>query len=1269
MVKAGENGGSKRKRISGAARPNGNNAGVTELALNARPQAGSLRYNDGVAVMSGLAPRSDWTAMPGSEHFVQFYESSDFLLNSLSDFITTGLSNGDCCLVVATKTHRDTLEEQLGSSGLDLQSARVGGQYLSLDAAETLSQFMIDGWPDKARFAEVVGGLVRELSATRKQVRVYGEMVSVLCAEGRYDAATALEALWNGLQRAHSFSLFCAYPINQFAGDGLASHLSDVCREHGTVIPAESYTTLIGENDRLRQIAFLQQKATLLEMEIAERKKAEAQLRRKEEELRDFVENATVAMHWVDAEGIILWANQAELEMLGCTREEYIGHHITEFHADATVIEDILQRLTSRETLHNYEARLRCKDGSVRHALISSNVLWEDGKFVHTRCFTRDVTERKQAQTRIAADLEAMTRLLDVGNHCAQPGEDYDKCLAELLEAAIAVTGANKGTLQLLDAATSTLTISAQRGFEEPFLKVFARVQGKESSACGVAMQSAERIIVEDVGQSEIFAGQPSLDVLLAAGVRAVQSTPLISSAGNLLGMISTHFSMPHRAFDRELRLMDLLARQAADYLERKQAEQALTEQARLLDLSHDAIVVRDFEGRILYWNRGAEMLYGWPREKSLGKVIHALLKTEFPKPLEQITEELYRDNHWNGEFLQTTRDGRRISVLVRKALDRDSQGNPKAVLETLTDITERKRTEALLATQKEAFEMAASGAPLTQVLEFLAREVEGHSQQGAMMAIHLLDDGAKRFEQLGAPSLPTSYAQAVNGMEVSSATGPCCAAIARGRRVVVADISASGEFPAFAAFVLPLGIRAGWSTPIFSSTGKVLGTFASYYRETREPTPQDNLLGDVVTRTASVIIERKQAEQKLQKLYLIEQTLRGEAERANRMKDEFLATVSHELRTPLNAIIGWSNLLHSGKLDEPGKARALDTIDRNAKAQAQLIEDILDVSRVITGKLRLDKEPVDMASIIAAAIDSVQVAAETKDIQIKVTVDTLAPSVSGDSNRLQQVVWNLLANAVKFTPAGGKIEVRLERKLSNIQIVIKDTGEGIASDFLPFIFDRFRQADGTLTRRHNGLGLGLAIVRHLVELHGGEVFCESPGEGLGSTFIVSLPLESARKLHKERKRRRKITSSLKPSKAQVNGSPRLDGVQVLLVDDDSDTLQILKAVLSRFGANVELAESVAQAWEILSQFKPDIVVSDLAMPDEDGYSLIQKIRAAETGNGQRMAALALTACVRIEDRTRALSAGFNMFVPKPVEPDELISAIGNLVDKRPAEV
>lgn len=659
-------------------------------ARNNKSVAELVPTND--EITAGVAaPRSDWSEMGTSDHFVQFYETDLFLLNSVGGFIGAGLRSGDACIVVATKAHREGLDARLRAYGVDPAVAGACGQYVSLEAAEVLSEFMVDGSPDPVRFAGVIGTIIAAAAEGRGRVRIFGEMVALLWADDNRNAAIRLEELWNDLRQTHPFALFCAYPMHGFGGEELVEPLGDVCATHSRVIPAESYTELADADERLRAILQLQQKARSLEREIAERKEAEVALRAMKDEL------------------------QLELE--------------------------------------------------------------------------------------------------------------------------------------------------------------------------------------------------------------------------------------------------------------------------------------------------------------------------------------------------------ERQSLLTR------------------------------------------------------------------------------------------------------------------------------------------------------------------------------------------------------------EQMARAEAESANRLKDEFLATISHELRTPLNAIMGWSHLLRNGRIDEATAARAVETIERNARAQAQLIEDTLDISRVITGKLRLNIGSVDVASVINAAIDSVQLAASSKNIQLSVTLDPSARHVSGDASRLQQVVWNLLSNAIKFTPSGGRVEVRVEHADPNVKISVSDTGQGISAEFLPFMFDRFRQADGTSTRRHGGLGLGLAIARHLVELHGGTIHAQSPGQGSGAVFTIRLPLAGAPESLKSR--REDSLGSLDDANPRVKPAPTLEGVKVLLVDDDRDNLQILSVMLVGQRANVHTAASAAEAIQVISWYKPDVLVSDLAMPEEDGYSLIGKVRLSEAGSGKQIPAIALTAYVRVEDRTRALTAGFNMFVPKPVEPNELMTAIASLCDVR----
>lgn len=407
-----------------------------------------------------------------------------------------------------------------------------------------------------------------------------------------------------------------------------------------------------------------------------------------------------------------------------------------------------------------------------------------------------------------------------------------------------------------------------------------------------------------------------------------------------------------------------------------------------------------------------------------------------------------------------------------------------------------------------------------------------------------------------------------------------------------------------------------------------------------------------VVERTAQL----ETANQLKDELLVREQEARASAEAANRAKDEFLSILSHELRTPLNAMLGWSQLLRSQKLNEATRSRGLEAIERNARGQANLIEDLLDISRIITGKLRLHVRPIELVPVIEAAIDTVRPAADAKNVRIQSVLDPLAGPVSGDSERLQQVVWNLLANAIKFTPKGGRVQVRLERVNSHVEIIVSDTGQGISADFLPYIFERFKQADSTHTRSHGGLGLGLAIVRHLVELHGGSVQAQSPGEGQGSTFVVQLPLTAVLNTNESERVHPTVSGEV-----SFDYAPTLSGLKILLVDDEADARDLLATVLQECEALVTTVASVAEAIAAIEQFQPDILVSDIGMPGEDGYSLISRIRAMETHNGGRIPAVALTAYARVEDRTRALAAGFQMHIAKPVNPTELVAVIANL--------
>ena len=403
---------------------------------------------------------------------------------------------------------------------------------------------------------------------------------------------------------------------------------------------------------------------------------------------------------------------------------------------------------------------------------------------------------------------------------------------------------------------------------------------------------------------------------------------------------------------------------------------------------------------------------------------------------------------------------------------------------------------------------------------------------------------------------------------------------------------------------------------------------------------------------------ERKRSQAECTRLLECAMAAQAEADRANGLKDEFLAVLSHELRTPLTSILGWSNLLAAGNLDDAAAKSALETIVRNARAQRQLIDDLLDISRIITGKLRLDVQPVELAPMIAAVVDGVRPAADARSIHLRMALDSHLGPISGDPDRLRQIIWNLLTNAIKFTPEGGRVEIGLERTDSHVDVTISDTGQGIAPEFLPHVFERFSQSDSSSTRRHGGLGLGLSIVRQLVELHGGTVTATSPGAGgVGTTFKVIFPLVNVR----PELRDALVTPPLSGSSPLTNPQSSLNDLQVLIVEDEPDARELVVAMMEGCGADVVAVGSAGEALEEMERQRFDVLISDIGMPVMDGYALIEKVRRLPLERGGGIPAVALTAYAGVEDRMRMLSAGYQSHLPKPVEPIELTTVVANL--------
>lgn len=419
---------------------------------------------------------------------------------------------------------------------------------------------------------------------------------------------------------------------------------------------------------------------------------------------------------------------------------------------------------------------------------------------------------------------------------------------------------------------------------------------------------------------------------------------------------------------------------------------------------------------------------------------------------------------------------------------------------------------------------------------------------------------------------------------------------------------------------------------------------------------PIRNDAGEIIgaSKIARDITEQKRRDEERETLLKSEQAARAAAERAGVLKDEFLATLSHELRTPLNAILGWAQVLTT-RPDELVLREGLEAIERNARAQTQLIADLLDMSRIVSGRIRLDVQLSDMTVVIDAALDAVRPMAQAKNIRLRKIIDPLAGPVSGDPTRLQQIIWNLLSNAIKFTPKDGSVDLLLERVNSHLELTVHDTGMGIHPDFLPFVFERFRQADSSATRSFGGLGLGLSIVKHLVELHGGSVRVKSAGEGQGATFIVCLPVAPFK--NKDNREHPEVASGPQMDCDQVS----LEGIRVLLVDDDPDTRSLLRQVLSQCKAEVHVAESAKDGMRCLSSFRPDVLISDIGMPNKDGYQFLKELRRRPREDFGAIPAIALTAFARSEDRTRAMMAGYNVHIAKPIEPQELLATVHSL--------
>ncbi|HEX5085101.1 MAG TPA: PAS domain S-box protein [Blastocatellia bacterium] len=653
----------------------------------------------------------------------------------------------------------------------------------------------------------------------------------------------------------------------------------------------------------------------------------------------------------------------------------------------------------------------------------------------------------------------------------------------------------------------------------------------------------------------------------------------------------------------------------------------------RILEATQDSIWEIDLKTNRLWWSERAKPLFWRPfgdRPPDLKDWYDRIHPDDVERVMDRFEKFLRNEESvWSDEYRFRRADGSYVYIFDQGRKFYDDSGTPILIAGAMTDITERKLAEEALSESEEQ-----ARRQLSYVEAIYATAPVGLCFLDSNLRFLRINDvlagvGGKSVEEHLGRTLREVVPEVSDAVESDL------------RRVIETGEPALNVEQRIVMSTQPGVVRHFISSffPIKNGGGRVLGV---------------NVVVMEITR-------RKKIEEELERLLRQEKAAREEAQEANRLKDEFLATISHELRTPLTSILGWTRLLAGGRLTTPQARHALEVIAQSAQSQTQLIEDILDTSRIITGRFKIEAQPVAIEHIFHSAIDVIRPSAEAKGIALREVVDAPDGVVLGDANRLQQAVWNLLSNAVKFTSEGGRVEARLGRAEGQIEIEVKDTGIGIEPKFLPYVFDQFRQANSTSTREHGGLGIGLAIVRHIVEMHGGGVSASSPGMDRGATFRIRLPMISTP---------RPEGPDAEPAPAPaiepkiLDENHRLDGVRVLLVEDDSETLDMLKFIFQKSGAEVIAATSVDEALDALDRFKPDALVSDIWTPDRDGYALIYEVRSRESERGGKIPAVAVTASAGAEDRVRVLLAGFQMHVAKPIDPNDLIAVVASLTGR-----